>query len=344
MKKRKSTCIALGFVLMYTPCLMGSSEDIPNNKLAGASETSGKMQAKANLSNDIERPLLRPVQVEKEEKPVVHEPAVVADTSIKTPTTVAREKPVAHKPAVVADPPPPPSPLPDTQEEHGEGAILLILKAEKEKLQELERKYGMLEDELKSEVSNGGKDLYNQATATSPDNKHTPIRDMSYAKNIPSAKTGEKPGKSVGTSAGNPAIGQQNENNKNRKESSGDTLNSRLEKAMKMANSFNVAECYYKLCEYENALKMYKLLTPDTCSVEQYHWAQFQIANCYRNLKDFDVALGEFKRFISLSHDNELIDQANWYIGDIQWWKSWNEKKSMLNNQLLAASGNKGTK
>ena len=340
MKKLKSAYIALGFVLIHTPCLMGGSENIPDNKLTEASATSDKLQAKANLSNDVERALLRPVQVKKEEKPVTHEP-MVHEQEVQKPEVVSippsrqQSKPQSQT-----------SLLPDTQaqDERGEGAVLLILKAEKEKLQALERKYGQLEDELKPEVSNGGKDLPAQTTATSLNNKHTPARDTSSAKNTQLAKTEEKPVKSIGTNAGNPAVGQQKENNNNFKVSSEDALNARLEKAMKTANSFNVAECYYKLCEYENALKMYKLLTPDNCPVEQYHWAQFQIANCYRNLKDFEAALGGFKRFIGLSHDNELIDQANWYIGDIQWWKTWNEKKSMMNNQLLAASGNKESK
>ncbi len=342
MKKLKSAYIALGFVLMHAPCLMGGSENISNNKI---SATPGKLQT--NLSNDIERPLLRPIQVKIEEKPVAYEPEE-QELEVSVPGVVATPPLQQSKPEPQSQPQPQsqPSSLPDTQaqDERGEGAILLILKAEKEKLQALEREYGQLEDELKPEVSSGGKDLSAQTTVTALDNKYTPARDTSSAKNTPFSKTEEKPVESVGTNAGNRAIGQQKENNNHFKVLSEDALNSRLEKAMKTANSFNVAECYYKLCEYENALKTYKMLTPDNCPAEQYHWAQFQIANCYRNLKDLEAALGEFKRFIGLSQDNELIDQANWYISDIQWWKTWNEKKSLLNNQLLAASGNKESK
>ncbi|MEK7775753.1 MAG: hypothetical protein AAB331_00055, partial [Planctomycetota bacterium] len=232
-----------------------------------------------------------------------------------------------------------PQPLaqPDTQiqDEHSEEAVLSILKAEKEKLQALEKKYGQLADEFKLEASSEEKGLSAQAAILN--NKPTPVNDTSSAKNALLSKTEGKPAKGISTTAGNRAAGQQ-------KVSSEETLDSRLEKEMKTINSFNAAECYYKLCEYENALKTYKMLTPDNCLAEQYQWAQFQIANCYRNLKDFEAALGEFKRFAGLSHDNELIDQANWYISDIQWWKTWNEKKSLLNNQLLAASGNKESK
>jgi len=341
MNKLKSTCVALGFVLMHTSHLMGSNNNVPSNKVVWASETSDKTQAKANLDNDIERTLLRPVQVKIEETPVAYEPTVAEDISTKTPTIVTKEKPVA--PAPVGVPVSPPSKS-RTQGERGEGEIQLILKAEKEKLQDMERKYGVLEDELKAEACNSAKDAPSQAPAASPDNRRVSTRNVLSGKNISSVKTGEKPAKSVGVGADNPAIGQQNENSKNFNESNDESLNSRLEIATKMTNSLNLAECYYKLCEYESALKMYKSLTPDKCSAEQYSWAQFQIANCYRNLKDFDAAVGEFKRFISLSQDKELIEQASWYISDLQWWKSWNEKKSTLNNQLLAATGKKESK
>ena len=369
MKKLKTTYIALGFVLMYTPCLMGGGENISNNKI---SATPDKLQT--NLSNDIERPLLRPIQVKIEEKPVASEPKEQApelfEMEVQEPAVVAappsqpQPKPqIQQQPRLLSQPQPKPqvnlqpqlqpqsrtqplplpqlqpqpSALPDTQiqDEHSEEAVLSILKAEKEKLQALEKKYGQLADEFKLEASSEEKGLSAQTTILN--NKPTPVNDTSSAKNALLSKTEGKPAKGISTTAGNRAAGQQ-------KVSSEETLDSRLEKEMKTINSFNAAECYYKLCEYENALKTYKMLTPDSCLAEQYQWAQFQIANCYRNLKDFEAALGEFKRFAGLSHDNELIDQANWYISDIQWWKTWNEKKSLLNNQLLAASGNKESK
>lgn len=333
MKKLKTTYIALGFVLMHAPCLMGGGENISNNKI---SATPDKLQT--NLSNDIERPLLRPIQVKIEEKPVASEPKEQA------PELFEME---VQEPEVVAAPPSQPQPLPQlqpqplalpdiqTQDEHSEEAVLSILKAEKEKLQALEKKYGQLEDEFKLEVGNEEKGLSAQTTILN--NKPTPANDTSSAKNALLSRTEGKPAKGINTTAGNRAAGQQ-------KTPAEESLDSRLEKEMKTVNAFNAAECYYKLCEYENALKTYKMLTPDNCLAEQYQWAQFQIANCYRNLKDFEAALGEFKRFAGLSHDNELIDQANWYISDIQWWKTWNEKKSLVNNQLLAASGNKESK
>ncbi len=361
MKKRKTTYIALGFVLMYTPCLLGDGENISNNKI---SATPDKLQT--NLSNDIERPLLRPIQVKIEEQPVVSEPEeqvpelfnmeVQAPAVVAAPPSQPQPKPQIQqqprllpqpKPQMKAQPQTQPQPqpqalsqppaLPDTQtqDEHSEETILSILRAEKEKLQALEKKYGQLADEFKPEEGNEEKGLSAQTTVLN--NKHTPANDTSSAKNALLSKTEGKPVKGISINTGNRAVGQQ-------KAPSEESLDSRLEKEMKPVNTFNAAECYYKLCEYENALKTYKMLTPDNCLAEQYQWAQFQIANCYRNLKDFEAALGEFKRFTGLSRDNELIEQANWYISDIQWWKTWNEKKSLLNNQLLAASGNKESK
>ncbi|MBF8275331.1 MAG: Tetratricopeptide repeat protein [Candidatus Brocadiaceae bacterium] len=375
MKKLKTTYIALGFVLMYTPCLLGGGENISNNKISAAPD---KLQT--NLSNDIERPLLRPIQVKIEEKPVASEPKEQApelfEMEVQEPEVVAappsqpQPKPqIQQQPRLLSQPQPKPqvklqpqpqprsqpqpllepklqpqpqllsqpSALPDkqTQDELSEEAILSILKAEKEKLQALEKKYGQLADEFKLEEGYEEKGLSAQTTVLN--NKPTPANDTSSAKNALLSRTEGKPAKGISTNAGNRAVGQQ-------KAPSEESLDSRLEKEMKTVNSFNAAECYYKLCEYENALKTYKMITPDNCLAEQYQWAQFQIANCYRNLKDFEAALGEFKRFTGLSHDNELIDQANWYISDIQWWKTWNEKKSLVNNQLLAASGNKESK
>ncbi len=359
MKKLKSAYIALGFVLMHASNLMGSGENISNNKISAMLD-----KRQTNLSNDIERPLLRPIQVKIEEKPVMSEPKEQApelfEMEVQGPEVVApppsqpQSKPqIQQQPRLLSQPQPQvkpqpqpqplpqlqsqPSSLPDiqTQDELSEEAILSILKAEKEKLHALEKKYGQLEEEFKLEVGNEEKGLSAQTTVL--DNKHAPTNDKLSTKNTPLSKSEGKLVKSMSTNAGNRAGGQQTV-------SSEESLDFRLEKEMKTANSFNVAECYYKLCEYENALKTYKMLTPDNCSAEQYQWSQFQIANCYRNLKDLEAALGEFKRFIGLSHDNELIDQANWYISDIQWWKTWNEKKSLLNNQLLAASANKESK
>ncbi len=349
MKKLKTTYITLGLVLMYTPCLLGGGENISNNKI---SATPDKLQTK--LSNDIEMPLLRPIQVKTEEKPVVSEPVgqtpelfdreAHAPEVVVAPPSQPLPKPQIQQPRLLSQPPQEPKPqpqsqpqllsqpsaLPDTQAqgEHSNEAVLSILMAEKEKLRVLEKKYGQLEGEFKLEADSEEKGLSAQSTVIS--NKHIPA-------NAPVSKTEGKPAKGISANAGNRAVGQP-------KAPSEESLDSRLEKEMKTVNSFNAAECYYKLCEYESALKTYKTLTSDNCSAEQYQWAQFQVANCYRNLKDFDTALGEFKRFAGLSHDNELIDQANWYISDIQWWKTWSEKRSLLTNQLLAASGNKESK
>ena len=366
MKKLKTTYIALGFVLMYTPCLLGGGENISNNNISAMPD---KLQT--NISNDIERPLLRPIQVKAEEKPVVSEPEAQApelfDMEIQIPEVVtappAQQQPKPQmqqqpqqsqqprllsrpepKPQVKPQPQSQPQPQPEpklhaqtqqpaepnvqAQDEYSEESVIVVLKAEKEKLRVLEKKYGQLADELMLEAGSEEKGSTSQTTVLN--NKHTPA-------NAQVSKAEIKPSKGISTNAGNRSAGQQ-------KAPAEESLDSRLEKELKTVNSFNAAECYYKLCEYENAMKTYKMLTPDNCLAEQYQWAQFQIANCYRNLKDFEAALGEYKRFTGLSHDNELIDQANWYISDIQWWKTWNEKKSLLTNHLLAATGNKESK
>jgi len=115
----------------------------------------------------------------------------------------------------------------------------------------------------------------------------------------------------------------------------------RLSKITKDASLLDIAESFYKLSEYDSALKMYKLLSPDAISVEQYVWAQYQIANCYRNMKKYDQASSEYQRLIHQYPNNYLIEQAKWYIDDINWWKLWYEKNASNNNQLSTA-GNGG--
>src|SRR3989339_730229 len=132
----------------------------------------------------------------------------------------------------------------------------------------------------------------------------------------------------------------------NNKSESGtkNTINQRLEMIIKNVSQLDVAECYYKLCEYENALQMYKLFSPNNTSSDQYIWAQYQVANCYRNMKKYDVALSEYQRFVNQFPESNLTDQAKWYVEDIGWWKAWSEKNTLANNQLLTASNNRVSK
>src|SRR3989304_6213418 len=136
---------------------------------------------------------------------------------------------------------------------------------------------------------------------------------------------------------------QELENQYNKKSESGtkNTINQRLEMIIKNVSQLDVAECYYKLCEYDNALQMYKLFSPNNTSSDQYIWAQYQVANCYRNMKKYDIALSEYQRFVNQFPESDLTDQAKWYMEDIGWWKAWSEKNTLANNQLLTASKTK---
>ncbi|MCF6149302.1 MAG: tetratricopeptide repeat protein [Candidatus Kuenenia sp.] len=103
-------------------------------------------------------------------------------------------------------------------------------------------------------------------------------------------------------------------------------------------NPVKIAECFFKLGEYEKTLESYKNIPQEEVSSDQYMWIQYQVANCYRYLKKYDEALGEFQNFIDKYTDNELVVQAKWYIDDINWWKEWREKNTLKNNKLLMLS------
>ena len=118
----------------------------------------------------------------------------------------------------------------------------------------------------------------------------------------------------------------------------------RLSKVIGDMSLFDLAECFYKLCEFDNALQMYKSITQIDISLDQYTWVQYQIANCYRNMKKYDLAFSEYKRFVSQYPSSDLIEQAKWYIDDINWWKSWYEKNTLANNLLLAVSNSNESK
>jgi TolA-binding protein len=58
-------------------------------------------------------------------------------------------------------------------------------------------------------------------------------------------------------------------------------------------------------------------------------------------MKKYDQASSEYQRLIHQYPNNYLIEQAKWYIDDINWWKLWYEKNASNNNQLSTA-GNGG--
>lgn len=105
-------------------------------------------------------------------------------------------------------------------------------------------------------------------------------------------------------------------------------------------NPVIIAECFYKLGEYEKALQSYKNIPQEEVLPHQFIWIQYQVANCYRYLKKYDDALNEFQNFIDKYPDSELVVQAKWYIEDINWWKEWREKNTLKNNKLLMLSDN----
>lgn len=95
---------------------------------------------------------------------------------------------------------------------------------------------------------------------------------------------------------------------------------------IKYDNPFDSAEVFYGMGEYKKALKMYKSLAKNTPNVTDFIWAQFQIANCYRNVKELDKAAKEYQNFINKYPDSFWADQASWYIEDVKWWKKWNKR------------------
>lgn len=196
--------------------------------------------------------------------------------------------------------------------EDGVGNLLSLLRTEREKLQELENRY---------------KKIGNNALVKPEGNKSKDgdsIKDVSLKEGSATAQL------YVMKNNKKPEVGTNNTNTKNQ----------RLEMIIRNVSQLDVAECYYKLCEYDNALQMYKLFTPNNTSLDQYIWAQYQVANCYRNMKKYDVALSEYQRFVNQFPESDLIDQAKWYMEDIGWWKAWSEKNTLANNQLLTASNN----
>ena len=121
-------------------------------------------------------------------------------------------------------------------------------------------------------------------------------------------------------------------------------MNNRLQRYLsgieKETPPITIAECFYKLGEYEKALQGYKNIPQEAVTPYQYMWARYQIANCLRQLKKYDDALNEFRNFIDENPKSELIVQAKWYIDDIAWWKEWQEKNTLKNNKLLMLSDN----
>lgn len=297
----KKGLVFIGIILGSMPYLFGGGENIPSSGLGDSSTVSKKVHPKTKLSSDIERPLLRPVVLKEEE-----------DTIIKEQKTVET----------------------NPKKEQSFENILLLLKAEREKLQELEKEYKKLEKKM---VEGDNVKRYEVGTNDTSKMALTPEgRDKNGTKTEIAGTSSTILDENTIKSSNLSPLFNAMEVVKKSKNSSDNDLNQRLVRVVKNVSLIDLAECFYKLGEYNNALQTYKLLTPNDISLDQYVWSQYQIANCYRNMKKFDIAFGEYQRFIDQFPGSDLIDQAKWYMEDVNWWKSWHAKNTVINNQLIA--------
>lgn len=310
----KKGLIFVGIVLGCMPCLFGNDEKIASDKTNGLPAASQKMDAR--ISGDIERPLLRPVVSKTEE-------AIPNSNNQKT-----EELPSGFK------------------KEDGVESLLTLLRTEREKLQGLENQYRKIGNNVLMEpdgAKNNDGDMSKITESLPAAQENDPLQSGNMQ-----AKIGTSRETSNGDSIKNAKVEEGSstaqlyimKNNKKSELDANNAQNQRLDMILRNVSQLDVAECYYKLCEYDNALQMYKLFTPNNTSSDQYIWAQYQVANCYRNMKKYDIALGEYQRFVNQFPESDLTDQAKWYMEDIGWWKAWSEKNTLANNQLLTASNN----
>lgn len=310
----KKGFIFVGIVLGCMPCLFGNDEKIASEKTNCLPAASQKVDAR--ISGDIERPLLRPVVSKTEE-------AISNSNNQKTEELPSG----SHK-------------------EDSVESLLSLLRTEREKLQGLENRYRKIGNNVLAEADgtkskDGDVGKITESLPAAPENGLSPSGNLQ-------AKTGTSRETSNGDSIKNAKVEEGSstaqlyvmKNNKKSELDANNTKNHRLNMILRNVSQVDVAECYYKLCEYDNALQMYKLLTPNNTSLDQYTWAQYQVANCYRNMKKYDMALGEYQRFVNQFPESDLIDQAKWYMEDVGWWKAWSEKNTLTDNQLLTASNN----
>ena len=307
--KKGFICIWVAFGCM--PSLFGDNENFTSQKIDSLPATSKKASAKTEISIDIERPLLRPVELEKKD-------------------TITNDQKTAE------------SLLNPNTEQYVE-SIVSILSAEKKKLLELENEYNKLQKDVMDEGNAKNHEIdVNKETESMPNsavNEHLQSSEKSTIVGTSSALARISPLKDASVRDGGSTVHPSTmKDNKTQEVGLNNDLNQRLSKVIGNVSLLDLAECFYKLCEYDNALQAYKLITPTDTSLDQYMWAQYQIANCYRNMKKFDIAFGEYQRFVNQYPSSDLIEQAKWYIDDINWWKSWYEKKALANNPLLAAS------
>ncbi len=308
----KKGLLCIGIVFGCMPSLWGENKNIAFQKINSSPALSKNVYVRTELGSDIERPLLRPVTLEKE------------NTATKDQKTAGS--------------------LSNPKIEQCIENIMSILQAERKKLQELENEYKKIKRDVMEEGSaeNCEVDVEKgiESKSTSAGNDKLKPSEKSEKGETSSALAKAHPLKDESVKNGSPAGHLYTvKDGKKPEVSINNDLNQRLSKVIGNVSILDLAECFYKLCEYDNALQTYKLLTPDNISSDQYVWAQYQIANCYRNMKKFDIAFSEYQRFINQYPGSDLIEQAKWYIEDVNWWKAWYEKNALSGNQLFAASG-----
>lgn len=249
----------IGIILGCMSSLLGENENSASQKINISPVSSEKVYTKTEISSDIERPLLRPVKVEKEDT------ATNGLETEKSPSNPKTEQCIEN--------------------------IMSILEAERKKLQELENEYKKLKKDVieKDNVKNSEIDVKKENESISISGSNGLINDR-LQPNEKSAIVGTSSVLATIYSSKDSSIQNSNPTGqlsvKNPEVDINNDLNQRLSKVIGNVSIFDLAECFYKLCEYDNALQTYKLLTPDDISLDQYIWSQYQIANCYRNIKN----------------------------------------------------------
>ncbi|MDQ1272826.1 MAG: hypothetical protein QG591_1456 [Planctomycetota bacterium] len=313
----KKGLIYIWFVLGGVTSVFGE-EHVDTQKIDSLSSTiSNNVSVKTGVTNDIERPLLRPIELEKNN-------AIANDQKLPEPSSNSIKERCLEN-------------------------IILILSVERKKLQELENEYKRLEKAVmgKGNDKNSGIGVNKKAEQmfTSVDNNQLKSSEQSEVVDTASILARSNLVQDVTAQVGSTTVQSLIiKNNQKPEVALTNELNHRLSKVIGDMSLFDLAECFYKLCEFDNALQMYKSITQIDISLDQYTWVQYQIANCYRNMKKYDLAFSEYKRFVSQYPSSDLIEQAKWYIDDINWWKSWYEKNTLANNLLLAVSNSNESK
>ncbi len=302
--------------LVWVPSVFGE-EYVDTQKTNSLSSKSNNVSVKTGVANDIERPLLRPIELEMDY-------VIVNDQKLPEPSS-------------------------DSKTEQCIENIISILSTERKKLQELENEYKRLEKEVmgKGDEKNFGIGVIKKTEPVFASVGNNQLKSGEKSEVVGTSSILEKLNlvKDVTMQVGSTTV-QRFIMKNNQKPEMGLTneLNHRLSKVVGDMSLFDLAECFYKLCEFENALQMYKSITQTDISLDQYTWTQYQIANCYRNMKKYDLAFSVYQRFVSQYPSSDLIEQAKWYIDDINWWKSWCEENTLANNLLLAVSNSNESK